>query len=209
VIKHVLISLMLSLLVGCGQSNQSSGESGGSQPLFTHTPAAIKTLDLIDEADLAIRNEMDRGYAYIDEGDYDEAIQYFTSAEDMFLLENPNFIPWIGKAEALCRGGRREKGNYYLANFRCALEISSGRRGCDEIEAEPGKLHPDMQELSLCHQSFCAAEIIRPQYEGASNDGAISYGEVDLINLTREIEDVCASDERSFNASAKAVGGRR
>jgi hypothetical protein len=183
--------LVACMLTGCDQPDSRSAQSQKAPGTFTHSPNVIRSLELIDDADLAIRNEMDSGYQEMSGRRYDRAVARFSKAESMFILENPNFLPWIGKAEALCRQGKREEGRYYVANFRCALDIISGDRKCNDMEAGYAVLRPGLGAISLCHQSFCAAEIVRPQYEDISRSDQPSDEHAGLLDLTEKVDAIC------------------
>lgn len=186
--RAISIPIALCVLAGCGSPGSQPDQGDTSQSLFPHSPAAIRAMTVIDDADLAIRNEMDAGYAQMGNGQFDAATVRFSRAENMFILENPNFLPWIGKAEALCRAGRRSEGRAYATNFRCALEIGTGVTSCRKIESDPAAI----RSLSLCYKAFCAAEIVRPQYEDVAPGTPPSREQSDLLELTRGINAVCA-----------------
>lgn len=191
-IRFTLIASIFFIAAGCGSQETSPDKSEVSQPLFIHSPAPIRALTVIDEADLAIRNEMDIGYLEIARGHYEQAIEYFSKAESQFILENPNSLPWIGKAEALCRSGKNKEGRYYTDNFRCALEIENGDRKCSDMETGQAKLRPELQPLSLCHEAYCAAEIVRPQYEDMASQGNMPLEYRELLELTHKVRILCS-----------------
>jgi len=135
---------------------------------------------------------MDIGYLEIAKENYEQAIKHFSSAESLFILENPNSLPWIGKAEALCRSGRNEEGLYYTTNFRCALEIENGDRKCSDMEMRQAKPRPEFEPLSLCYEAYCAAEIVRPQYEDIASQGNMPLEHKELLELTHKVRILCS-----------------
>jgi hypothetical protein len=155
-------------------SQQEENFARASNPQQTENPAPregnylppeIAAQPIEDEGEAEIQKLMNSGYKNMHAGDYQQSLRYFTEAEKVYLLESANFMPWIGKAEALCRSGDTAKGRFYARNFQCALNIIDERVTCAQMESSERVLKKSAQDMALCHAEFCASEIVRSIYE--------------------------------------------
>lgn len=137
--------------------------------------------------DSDISNPVVRGYQYLERRKFDLALSQFNKAQRVFLPESVNYLPWIGKAEALCRSGKKVDGRSYLHNFKCATDLQSNRKYCDDME-RGGKLINKAE--ALCYAEFCKSEIIRPAYQRNSDETAAlklytNYSEQLIKNVSK------------------------
>ena len=155
---------------------------------FPSLPAAFRPFPGDTEAHVRLGRALDAGYSALRRGQPEAAIAAFEEAEAVGLMEEPNYLPWIGRAEALCRAGRREEGRRWLGEFRCALGLDTRTRRCETLESSPLTARPDAP--SACHRELCAAEIVRGQLEAQTTLADRRYGER-MNSLAVEVERRC------------------
>lgn len=117
--------------------------------------------DAENESQAAVLSRMEAGYAHLARDEPAAALNAFRSAAQVALFEEPNELPWVGEAEALCRVGRKAEGRAVLADFTCTLDLWADRRTCESMEVALRRPHGGPGFPTRCYVELCFGEIVR------------------------------------------------
>jgi hypothetical protein len=114
-----------------------------------------------DQSYTVYLQDIDRAYFELKGGNLSKAAESFAAISKETLFETPNDAAWIGHAESLCRLGKKTEGRKQLNEAQCSQQLMSKKRSCTDLDNQ--KSEPDFP--SGCYREYCAAEILRPDYD--------------------------------------------